>query len=189
MAPPAPPSPKLSPPTRPDSEAAPPRSTAQLEGHGCVTLKAGSQPGQAQVTVSDLQGRSLDLEVEFTLNGPAIKLRAASVQFQTAGAFAIECQDFRVRAQQSIELQTRGNMSCEAEGYASTRARGMAMVATHGSILAKANDDVQLLGETILLNTEHPKPRPVWAPEVYRAAATLKPETQAGALDIIEKLR
>ena len=127
-----------------------------------IMLRDGSEvelsrsPEGARVTVRSAQGGpQLDLEIALTQSGPVVRVRSAALELDVARQFVARCDTFRVEAASAIELHSGGTVSVEAR-------TDLALTATVGGIKAQANDDLQLLGEQILLNTDRQAPLPRW---------------------------
>jgi hypothetical protein len=84
-----------------------------------------------------------------------LRARAASLEVESDDELVARCRTFRVEARDDIQLSAGGTL--QAAG------RRVDVEATHGSARVRANDDVQLLGENVLLNCEGPNPEvPSW---------------------------
>jgi len=113
--------------------------------------------GAARLRVARPEGgATLEISIVITAGGPAIRAHAASLEIESDTDLVARCQRFRVEASQSVDLVTGGTL--RAEG------RRLELEATHGSARIHANDDVQLLGENVLLNCDPaPVAMPAWA--------------------------
>ncbi|HEX2660033.1 MAG TPA: hypothetical protein VHU40_17235 [Polyangia bacterium] len=119
--------------------------------------------GGATLRVSRGEGeRGLELTITITADGPVIKARAAALEIDSDTDLIARCGRFRVEARDSVDIVAGGTL--HAEG------RRVDVEATHGMVKLTANDDVQLLGENVLLNCEPTVPPPAWA-----SAAPQKP--------------
>lgn len=87
--------------------------------------------------------RCLEIAISLTADGPVIRAQAAALEIQTEGDIVARCESFRVEARDSVELSSAG--AIEARG------RRVDVEATHGAARIRANDNVQLLGENVLL--------------------------------------
>jgi hypothetical protein len=125
---------------------------------------------------------TLEITVSMTKDGPVVRARAAALEIESDGDLIARCDRFRVEARDSIDLRAGGTL--RAEG------RRVALEATHGSIKAHANDDVQLLGENVLLNCERSPPVPKWAlPTPLLPAPTVPAQESSGDAALAEHLR
>lgn len=125
----------------------------------------------------------LDIEIAWSPQGPVARVRAARVDLQTTEDLHISCKRFAVEASHEIALQAKGDFT--ASGAA------VAVEARTGRVVARANDDVQLLGEQILLNCDRTPELPDW---VQQAPGSLFNQLVAladasGDKDLITALR
>jgi len=101
------------------------------------------------------------------------------------------CDTFKVDARERIELRSGGELVHHAAGTARLEGGRVELHASPGAIRLNANDEVQLLGEMILLNCDHPSmatPMPSWAagPRVVRPE--IPPEATSGDASVIAEL-
>ena len=134
------------------------------------------------------QHAGIEVEVVITAEGPLIRTRAAALQLSTLGQLSARCESFEVEASAAIALRAPHVEISAAEQVFAVSKR-VSIAATHGNVQLKANDDVQLLGEQILLNCEREPPLPAWlAPS--KAGVELAPRQTGGdELLLQEKLR
>jgi hypothetical protein len=110
----------------------------------------------ARVTLRGASGTSLlQLEIALTSDGPVIRAGAAALELNVERALVARCDSFRVEATRKIELVSREDVAIES-------GKDMEIAAVTGGVRLHANDDVQVLGEQILLNTERQPPAPAW---------------------------
>jgi hypothetical protein len=102
-----------------------------------------------------LEGQALEIIIALTADGPVIRARAAALEIESDTDLVARCERFRVEARQAVDIISGGSVSAQG--------RRMDLEATHGSVRVRANDDVQLLGENVLLNCDRPAPVPRWA--------------------------
>lgn len=119
-----------------------------------VTLQIRS--GEAE------RSRALEIEVRFTEDGPTLRVRANKLELEAEGQIAARCESFVVDASERIELKSQGTILQEAAREARLAARRIELDAKPGAVCIQANDEVQLLGEQVLLNCDKPMPQPAW---------------------------
>jgi hypothetical protein len=127
-------------------------------------------------------GTSIEISITLTASGPVLRARAAALEIEADTDLVARCRRFRVEARESLELIAGGTLLAEG--------RRVTVEATHGSARVHANDDVQLLGENVLLNCERSPPMPPWvglAPAMPRPA--LPVEDVSGDAKIALELR
>jgi hypothetical protein len=125
-------------------------------------------------------GAALELEIHLTDAGPVVRARASAIEIESDGDLVARCDRFRVEARQSIDLVSSGTLRAEA--------REVAVRATHGSAVVEASDDVQLLGEQVLLNCERPAPLPPWVAIAPAPERTVARQDEAGDADLLPSL-
>ena len=121
----------------------------------------------------------LELTIVITPEGPVLRAHASALEVETDNDLVARCGTFRVEARDRIELVAGGVL--QAAG------RRVDVEATHGSARVRANDDVQLLGENVLLNCEGPNPEvPSWAAaSPSPPVPSLPPATASGDTDLL----
>jgi hypothetical protein len=123
------------------------------------TVELTSKGDRACLRVFDAQNRvGLDLEIVITPVGPVVRVRAQGVELEAAGEMVLRCADFHVHARDSIALHAGGKVSLDAHA--------VRIEARVGTAVVRANDDVQLLGEHVLLNCDREPPLPEWVQPV-----------------------
>jgi len=137
-------------------EAAPQASSTIALGDGW-SAALSPLPGGALLRVGGGPERDcMEIVISLGREGPVLRARAAALEIETQRDIVARCESFRIEARQDIELISGGTLQ--------TQGRRIAIEATHGSAKVQANDNVQLLGENVLLNCEAPKPViPAWA--------------------------
>lgn len=115
------------------------------------------QPGGVLLRVGrGASDQTLEITISLTADGPVVRARAAALEIETEHDLVARCDRFRVEARHSVELISGDTL--RAQG------RRVEVEATHGTARIEANDDVQLLGENVLLNCDRPPPPvPAWA--------------------------
>lgn len=134
--------------------------------------------------------RQLQIEVRFEASGPVLRVQAPQLQVETPRAVSFACETFNVDASRGIDLRSGGDITQAAAGHARVDAQQVDVEASPGAIRMKANDEVQLLGEMILLNSDDPrlqKPMPEWAAGP-RAVPEVAVETASGDASVLEEL-
>lgn len=131
------------------------RSLALRDG-GRVRLSR--EPEGEALTVVSAEGE-VRLEVLVTPEGAVVRLAGPRVAIEADGALSLRCARFDLRAE-SISLGATGDASLSAgrgleihAGHdATVSAQAVAVEARRGEIALRANDDVALNGERVLLN-------------------------------------
>lgn len=155
--------------------------SAELAAPGRFALASGrvveASPGPEGADVLRVLARdgACVLTIEVTDAGPVLRFSAASLAIASTGSIDLACRDLHVRVggdasiavAGSLHERVAGDVAREAGGASSLRARDVAVTAEPGAVVVRANDDVDLAGECVLLNSEDP-PMPVTLEE-YRA--------------------
>ncbi len=147
-------------------------------------VQLSSTESGAAVTVRGADGRpSLEVEIAMGPEGPIARLRTTAVQIETSQDVEVRCRSFRVEAAEDISFRSQSVLTGTAGS--------VALEACAGSIVARANDDVQLLGENVLLNCDRAAPVPEWVTAPARAAARelLGVEDASGDAQLISSAR
>lgn len=88
--------------------------------------------------------------------GAQVEISAASLAVRTDGDIGLRCQRFEVDAERGVDLRTGGDLTFTAGKALTTEGFEQRLVARRGDFSIIANDDVQLDGERILLNSPRP---------------------------------
>jgi hypothetical protein len=141
-------------------------------------------PRAAALRVTGPDGSPIDIEIRITAAGPVIRAAAAVLEIDAVRAVEVHCERFNVTATEQIELNTK-RLVQRASDVLELEARCVSVEATAGDVRLRANDDVQVLGEQILLNCERSEPLPGWVPAAA-AEVTLPIRNEQGDLDLLE---
>jgi hypothetical protein len=121
--------------------------------------------GKTLLRVRGDRQQQLQIAIHFDANGPVVSVVAPTLELEAVERIAASCESFSVDARDGIELRAGGDIVQRAGGTARVEGRRVEVEATPGAIRLKANDEVQVLGEMILLNCQHPSmetPMPDW---------------------------
>ncbi len=94
----------------------------------------------------------IELEVLITATGPVLRFRSAELELQATNSVNIECDNYSVKATNSIHHETAGDLSMTAKENLTIEGKISTLRATRGDVNLKANDDVRVKGERIRLN-------------------------------------
>ncbi|MDN5938200.1 MAG: hypothetical protein L0H83_06010 [Salinisphaera sp.] len=84
------------------------------------------------------------LTIEVTESGAALKLTGVTLDVQA------ETLNFHGRSQ--VEITSGGDLSIQAAGHVNSVGREHNLRSTHGNCNVRANDDIKLNGERVLVN-------------------------------------
>lgn len=116
------------------------------------TLKLLSRDGQ------------LRLSITITADGPVLRFEGPSLTVESTGDLAVGARRIAIHGREEVAITSGGNASISIAGELHSEANAQSLTARLGSVKVKANDDVQLLGEEVLLNCERETPLPGWIP-------------------------
>ncbi len=102
------------------------------------------------------------LTVTMTDAGPVLQLSGAAIEIASAGRLDLACEDLRVRAARSASIEVGGDLTERVAGTARREARSIDLEAAPGGVTVKANDDVRVNGERVLLNSDDPPMPLTW---------------------------
>jgi hypothetical protein len=119
------------------------------------------------------------VSVRLTDQGPVLSLAGASLEIAATKTLSLSCDTLRIQAAHdaavevggSLHERVRGSVVREAGKSARTTACEVTLEASPGGVAIRANDDVDIVGERVRLNSEDP-PMPLsW--EEFRARQAL----------------
>ena len=114
------------------------------------------------VRVSNAAGH-VELFVRATARGCSLEFASTELQLSAADKLTLECAELRLHASEHLQLHSRGQLTTHVAGDSTsivagrseTQAEELALSATRGDAVLYANDRVRVVGEQILLNSEH----------------------------------
>jgi hypothetical protein len=115
-------------------------------------LAVERRPGGEILRVEGPDGAVL-LEVELGPAGPVLRLGTPGLTLRTDGDLAIEAERLSLRGRSGVEIESGAGAALRADGDLETSGRVQKIRARLGNVEVRANDDVKLNGERILLNT------------------------------------
>ncbi len=106
--------------------------------------------GDADVLRVRSKAGALVLTIHLTDEGPVVRVEGGALEISSANKLSLDCEELHVRASRGATLEVGGRLEARA-----------------GAIDLRANDDVSLHGERVMLNSDDP-PMPLsW--EEYEA--------------------
>ncbi|HOJ15446.1 MAG TPA: hypothetical protein PLS81_10950 [Deltaproteobacteria bacterium] len=118
------------------------------EGRRLVLTREGNSD---RITVTGPDG-GVRLTITLTDRGPVLHLEGACITIETDGDLSISAGSLALNARDGISLSTGGDAAVKVEGDLSIRARTHTIEAELGDVNVRANDDVRIEGERILMN-------------------------------------
>ncbi|WP_394844460.1 hypothetical protein LZC95_46325 [Pendulispora brunnea] len=146
------------------------------------TIELVPQGGGAQLRVVNAASGRNDLEIDIVVTdaGPTVRVRARTIELDATDEVAVHCKNFTVDAREAIALRAGSDMNIAASA--------LEMKAHVGNVTVRANDDVQLLGEQVLLNCDREPPIPPWVPVRTGPEQLLAREDQTGDVELLNAL-
>ncbi|MBI5590677.1 MAG: hypothetical protein HY881_09360 [Deltaproteobacteria bacterium] len=93
------------------------------------------------------------LTVHVTENGPVLRFDGdGALTIQTTGALSIEAEHLSLHGRSGVSVTSDGDMHLRTSGDLHTHGRIQNISASLGNVNVKANDDVRLDGERVLVN-------------------------------------
>ncbi|WP_437999774.1 hypothetical protein WMF26_07560 [Sorangium sp. So ce185] len=160
----------------PGAELAPPARVVPLASGRSIEIAEEGAGERIQIRAA--AGQIL-VSIRMTDDGPVLSLAGASLEIAAAKTLSLSCDTLQIQAAQdaaievggSLHERVRGSAVREAGRSARTTAREVKVEASPGGVEIRANDDVDIVGERVRLNSEDP-PMPLsW--EEFRARQAL----------------
>lgn len=126
------------------------RVTVPLAAEQELTINSNS--ATSVVSITGPGGRA-SLKITVTASGLSIELGSLGVSLQADGALTLEAEHLTFIGRKGVSLETQGDLAMSAEGSLTLTASDQKLVASSGNVDVKANDDVNVQGERILLNS------------------------------------
>lgn len=141
-------------------------------------LTVDARGDSARIAVSASDGSApLSLEIVMTPSGPALRVSAQSIELVADGALTARAKTLSFEATESVAIK--------AGGAAVIDAHALSLEARVGKAKIQANDDVQLLGEQVLLNCERKVEAPPWVFEAPKVPAMMARSESSGDAELL----
>ena len=124
-------------------------------------MSIDQRPSGVKIALMHPEKEPLSLEIQLTEHGPILRTQVTAVEMDVSQDIVARCRRFEVDARESVSLRAHDIVQT-AEKTLRANAGEVELEATTGDIRLRANDDVQLLGEQVLLNCERPQVTPQW---------------------------
>jgi hypothetical protein len=98
----------------------------------------------------------VQLSITLTADGPVLRLEGTGLKIQTAGTLALDAEQIALHGRRGVAISSGGDASITVAGDLEARARIHNIVAELGNVNVRANDDVKLNGERVMMNCEYP---------------------------------
>lgn len=90
--------------------------------------------------------------LEVTPDGPVLCFEEGGLTIRTAGELAIDAGRIALHGREGVAITTDGDATIQVAGDLTTTARIQNITAELGNVNVKANDDVKLNGERVMVN-------------------------------------
>lgn len=145
----------------PEGELAGPQRMVAL-GAGRA-LEVGGEEGAERIQIRSAEGQVL-LSIRMTAEGPVLAVAGVSLEIAAARTLSLSCETLRVQAAGDAAIEVggslreavRGSAVREAGKAARLTAREVKVEASPGGVEIRANDDVDIVGERVRLNSDDP---------------------------------
>ncbi len=122
---------------------------------------------------------TVNVEIVLTAEGPVIRASVGALEITAESDVRIKCDRFLVEARESFSVSA-AEISHEARGALRATASEVALTARAGDVTIRANDDVSVHGEQVLLNCDRDPPVPAWLPRRPAIETTLPASAEHG---------
>ncbi|UQA54607.1 hypothetical protein [Polyangium aurulentum] len=151
------------------------------------SIEAASEGGDDTLRIL-APGGTCVLTVQLTAEGPVLRFEGASLQIAAAKRLELSCEELSVRASGGAAIDVGGDLEERVGGSAKRAVRGTAattatrvdLEATPGGIDLRANDDVRIQGERVMLNSDDPPMPLTWDEYRARQASAALPAAPTG---------
>jgi len=113
--------------------------------HGRI-LSVGVDASSSDRIVIRSSTGEMELAIDFGPDGPRLRLRAIDIELAAAKRLALQCESFELQVAESANLNVSGALQM--------RGGDIYLDAPRGELSLKANDDLIVRGERILLNSD-----------------------------------
>jgi hypothetical protein len=121
-----------------------------------------------RLQITNAAGR-VELSVRCTERGCVLEFSEGEIQLRSSSTIALQCDELKLQARTRMQLETLGDLQTRVGGDSQTTVGGRAQLeaddlelrARRGDAYVYSNDNVRLVGEKILLNSEHERATPV----------------------------
>lgn len=92
------------------------------------------------------------LSVHLTAAGPVLRVEGAALEIHAQGDLALSAGRVSIHGREHLALTSGGDVQLHGEGDLHSEARIQNITAALGNVNVKANDDVKLNGERVMMN-------------------------------------
>jgi hypothetical protein len=141
----------------------------------------------ALLRLQSAQRGTVNVEIVLTTEGPVIRASVGALEITAESDVKVSCDRFLVEARESFAVSA-AEISHEARGALRATASEVALTARSGDVAIRANDDVSVHGEQVLLNCDRDPPIPAWLPRPPAIETTLPASSEHGDPEVLADL-
>ena len=141
--------------TRESSVPTRPTRTFELIGQQALVVESAEGGDLLKIVAPDGRVR---LAIAITPDGPVLELGGMGVMIRSSGPLAIDAERIALHGRNGLQISTGGDAAIRAEGDLTSVARIQNISASLGNVNVKANDDVRLNGERVMMNCDGEPP-------------------------------
>ncbi|MRG96356.1 hypothetical protein [Polyangium spumosum] len=135
------------------------RESLTLVGGHALTVERNPQNNVLRVVGPN---GAVGVSITITPQAITVSLAGADLLLETTGKLAVRADELSLHGERGVSVTTGGDAVLRAEGDLHSEARIQNIQATLGNVNVRANDDVQLDGERIRLNSPDAAPPMPW---------------------------
>jgi hypothetical protein len=155
------------------------------------SIEVQSEPGADVLRFRAPNGECV-LTIHLTDAGPVVRVAAAALEVTASKRLSLDCEEFRLHASGGASIDVGGDLQEHVGGSVHRVTRGDAISeaqhvrvdARPGGIELRANDDVRVTGERVLLNSDDPPMPLTW--EEYEARRNEREGKRIGPATLVE---
>ncbi len=127
------------------------RETLELVGNQQLVLER--RPSDNVLRIVDQDGH-VCLSIHITADGPVLRLEGSGLMIQATGALALDAEAVVIHGREGVAISSGGNAKISVAGELDTEASVQNISALLGNVNVRANDDVRMNGERVLMNCD-----------------------------------
>jgi hypothetical protein len=93
------------------------------------------------------------ISISITASGIHVGINGSDLTLQTSGAITLDAERIALKGRSEVTIESGGEARVAAAGAMTLEGRSQLLRSTRGNVNIKANDDVQVDGERIRLNS------------------------------------
>jgi hypothetical protein len=143
--------------------------------------------GGAILRLQNAQRGDVNIEIVLTAAGAVIRASVSALEITAQADVVVRCDRFLVDARESFTVRA-AEIDHEARGAIRATGSEVALTARAGDVAIRANDDVTVKGEQVLLNCDRDVSLPDWVPRPPVVETTLPAVAEHGDPGVVQDL-